>query len=227
MLEDIISLKPSMKKQLGFDHPLMDKVKLYKLPRKQVEEVLARYLEHRHSDDAEILILSHQWIVHEFVCRFRAYFCEVWEMTDDLVGVGLTALSEYVQEKLHEPISQLKCFRKMRAFIHERMKDYINDNISAFSASRETNKRRLKAEQPLEYNFAIELNDEIVGEIDEPYLIDILDSIEALNEVDAEEMRDLVLKFLKQNHNISEEELTPEERASLEKLTELVRNAGV
>lgn len=80
----------------------------------------------------------------------------------------------------------------------------------------------------MEYNVASEVNDELMGgEVNDPFLVDVLDSIEALTEVDAEEMRDLVIKFLKQNHNISEEELTDEERSSLEKLTQLVRNAGV
>ena len=105
------------------------------------------------------------------------------------------------------------------------MRAYINDNRSLFAASFSTNWRRHVSDEPLAYNVASPLNDELVGE--EPmtaYLVDVLDAIEALDMVDSEEMRDLVCHFLKEDHGISEAQLTDEEQDTLKKLTNYMRN---
>lgn len=229
MIECIISLNSAMKRKLPFDHDFMDEVGkgIYDLTPEQIVPILNRYIETRTEDDKYILTMCHMWLVRDLVCRFRAHFAETIPMTDDLVSVGIEAVADKLEKKLR-PMSQQNFFEELQSFIHNRMRDYINNNRSAFGASTRTNRYRQEAGEPLEYNVASEVNDELMGgEVNDPFLVDVLDSIEALTEVDAEEMRDLVIKFLKQNHNISEEELTDEERSSLEKLTQLVRNAGV
>lgn len=230
MIESIISLNSSMKRRLPFDHDFMDEVGkgFYDLTPEQVGLVLVRYIADRSADDTYILTMSHMWLVRDLVCRFRGHFPETHPMTDDLVSVGIEAVSDFLLEEVEEDFTQQKFFENLQWFIHERMRAYINDNRSAFGASLRTNKRRLQNEEQMEYNVAVEVNDDVMGcEVNDPYLVDVLDAIEQLNDVDAEEMRDLVLHFLKQNHNIDEEELSAEERASLEKLTEFVRNAGL
>lgn len=230
MIDSIISLSPSMKRRLPFDHEFMDEVGkgVYDLTPEQVAEVATRYSQHKSKDDQYILTMSHMWLVRDFVCRFRGHFPETHPMTDDLVSVGIEALTEFVAQKFESFNTQQKFFTTLQGFIYERMRAYINDNRSAFSASLKTNKRRQNSDEPLEYCFAAEVNDDLMGgESNDPFLVDILDSIEQLNDVDTEEMRDLVYQFLKQNHNISEEELTDAEREALEKLTTYVRNAGL
>lgn len=227
MASSIISLKPSMKKRLDFDHELMDEVGYYKLSKEQTQPIIERYLESRSPDDAYILGMSYLWVVKDLVCRYRAHWPQVLYMTDDLVSVGMSALFEFVDGYKEEPKERI-FYSKMLRQVEGRLRDYINDNRSAFGASRESNARRERTDKPLEYNYARELHEEITGgDIDDPYFVDILDAIESLNTVDAEEMRELVLKFLDQNHHISEDELTPEEQVALEKLTDLVRNAGL
>lgn len=237
MTESLISLKTTMKRCVPFEHEFMDEVGkgFYDLTPEQIVPVLERYLETRTEDDKYVLTMSHMWLVRDLVGRFRAHFPEMIPMTDDVVSVGIEAVSEFLMgldEKLCEKIegkpTQQQFFSKLQAFIHERMRAYINDNRSAFGACFSTNWQRQKSDEPLEYGFAAEVSDEIMGsEVNDPYLVDVLDAIEQLNDVDAEEMRDLVLHFLKQNHNIDEEELSAEERSSLERLTEFVRNAGL
>lgn len=226
MIESIISLGPSMKRRLPFDHEFMDEVGkgVYDLTPEQLVPVLQMFVNTKSEDDRYILIMSHMWLVRDLVCRFRAHFPETQPMTDDLVSVGIEAVHDFF-DTLEQFKNQQQVFERLQAFTQQRMRDYINDNRCTFGASRDTNNRRLRDGKPLEYNFATEVNDELMGgEVNDPYLIDVLDSIEALNDVDAEEMRDLVFHFLKQNHNISEEELTAEEREALERLTEYVRS---
>jgi DNA-directed RNA polymerase specialized sigma subunit len=230
MAESIISLSPSMKRRLDFDHPLLDHIpegEAGRLNDNYIELLLAEYTKTRGQAERDELIMGFLWLVKDMVCRFRAHWKETQRMTDDLVSVGVEALTEFVNN-YEEPTTALKFFGGCQQFLHSRMRGYINDNRSTFSASKTTNQRRQKKDEPLEYNYAAELNEELAGmDVNDPLLVDIMDSIEAMNDIDAEEMRDLVLQFLDQQHNISEEELSDEERATIEKVTQLVRNAGL
>jgi hypothetical protein len=220
-MSEIIDLRPSMKKRLMFDHPLFDDADDYKVPRDQVADRVALYLENRAPHRRDELILGFMWLAKDLVARFRAHWPEVRPMTDDLCSEALAAVTVFFDELQ----SGEQIFNKLQGRIRRALREYINNNRSAFSSSHKTNERREKNDQPLEYNFAIEHNDELNGElVTDPLLVDILDEVEHLSDIDQEEMRDLVLQFLEQNHNISESELSDEERESLEKLTQLVRN---
>lgn len=231
MTETIISLRPEMLNRLEFDHEFFDNVDDYKLPIEEQEGILESYILTRDKELRDQLVLGFLWVAKDFVCRFRAHFPSTIPMTDDLCSVGMEALVDFFEDKkskLASPVDVELVFNRIRQFIHSRMRDYINDNRSMFSACTRTNRYREQAGEPTEYNFTAELSEELTGmEVNDPLIVDILDTIEAMNDIDAEEMRDLVLGFLEQNHNISEEELTDDERRSLEKLTELVRNAGL
>lgn len=224
MTECIISLSPTMQNRIDFEHELLDEVGIYKLEPEQLAPVVERYAQTRDQDDAFILNHAYMWLVKDLVCRFRAHWPQTHCMTDDMVSVGLAALSEFVQKDF-EARTESQFFTEMQSFVYERMRAYINDNRSMFSASLKTNKRRQSDDRPLEYHFAGQLNDEITGsECTDTFIVDVLDSIEALNEADAEELRDRVMDYLHDNHGITEDSLSLRERQALDELIHNLRN---
>lgn len=228
MTECIISLKTSMQQRRDFDHPLMDEVGFYKLEPEQCQTIIKRYIQTRTEDDQYILTQCYMWVVKDMVCRFRAHWPQTLNMTDDLVGVGLEALSQFIKEgdklgvkPIPFPEQEIQFFNRIQSFIHNRMRTYINDNRSTFGGSAKTNERRKREGEELEYNFAGEIKDEITGgEVCEPWIIDLLDSMECVNDADAEEMRDKVLEFLKDEHGITP---TKRELLALDELLETLR----
>lgn len=203
-MSEIISLSPTMQRRMGFNHYLMDQA-----DKKEAKDCKTE----------DEMITGHIWMVKDMVSRFRAHWPETRRLTDDLVSVGLEALTEFFRD------DNLFDFNRVNSFIHDRMRDYINDNRSAFGASRAVNYRRQQKGEPLEYHFTIQLNDELVGEDDySTKYVDILDAVERLAETDREDMHTLILHFLNHNHKIDEASLSNEERAAVERLSEIGRD---
>jgi len=216
MSDSVISLSPSMKKRLSFDHPVMDLSE--KMEPEQGEALIVRFLENKTKEVADQIIMGYLWVAKDLVSRFRAHWPQVIYMTDDLAGEAMTALSTFVWD-LEEFTTEKKFFNTLQASTHNHLRDYINKNRSAFSASTRTNFNRQKAEQELEYNYAAEYSDDLNGETDyHPAFIDIMDEIEQLQDVDQERMRDLIYQCLSQDHQINEEELTQDEKDFIERL---------
>jgi hypothetical protein len=164
------------------------------------------------------LILGHLWMVKDMVSRFRAHWPEARRFTDDLVSVGMEAMTEFFTGNEYD-------FNKLNYFMHNRMRDFVNYNRSTFSASTKTNERREAANRPLEYNYAGQIIDDITGEDDyHVSYVDILDAVERLAEVDQEDMHTLILHFLNRNHEIDEASLTDDEKAAIARLSEIVRS---
>ena len=212
-MTQVISLTPTMTKRMGFEHELFDSLNVDSTPVgfdkiEKLAQTLSR-------DD---LILASLYLVKDMVSRYRAHFPETRRMTDDLVSVGLEALTEFCDQMKNADEYR----NKLNRFLNHRMRDYINDNRSMFSASRATNERRLQSGEPLEYNFATQYSDELNGEDDySPNYVDLLDEVEALAETDREHMYHLIMLALNKNHNIDEASLTDEERAAIDRLSEI------
>jgi len=225
MTETIISLNPSMKKRLDFDHPLMDTIPAGKAGKMGGIETIARLKSYRATgsmEDRDALLMGNLWMVKDLVCRFRAHWPETLHMTDDLVSEGLVAITEFISERCEGLDTQKQFYGKAQQFIHSRLRDYINNTRSSFAASVKTNRRRQKDDKPLEYNYATEHNDELNGVQDfDPCYVDVLDSIEALADCDREEMQEMILMFLQHDHNIAEADLSDDERAALDKLSKM------
>lgn len=203
---NIISLSPAMNNRLLFDHVLLDQADNYKKP---TDECVTR-------DD---YILGHMWVVRDLVSRFRSHFPETRRMTDDMASVGLEALTFFVSEG--RPFD----YNSVQAFIHGRIRDFINDNRSVFSASTRTNRRREENSEPMEYHFAIPIYEDITGEDDySTSYVDILDAVESLAETDKEHMHTLIMAALNRNHDIDEATLTEDERAAIVRLSEIGRD---
>lgn len=225
MTDTIISLTPSMQNRLNFDHELLDHVDDWKLEKEETEPVALRYLETGSKEDRDALIMGYLWLAKDLVCRYRAHWPETICLTDDLASEAILVLTEIVED-LKTWTNQQEFFNYCQWYICQRLRDYINDNRSICAASRATNWRRLQENQPLEYNFACEFNDELYGvNMDSSYLVDVRDAIEALGDADLEEIRDRVLYYLDAEHGISEKDLSREERASLRKLVEYLRSS--
>ncbi len=208
-MNQVISLSPTMTKRMGFEHDLLDTADTYKMTMAEIGTNKDRF------------ILGHMWLVKDLVSRFRAHWPETRRMTDDLCSTGLEALTEYANNNL----PALWAYNPVQAFLHGRMRDYINDNRSTFSASRATNQRREQDDAPLEYNFALTLNESLVQEDDySPSYVDILDAIETLAETDREHMHTLIMTFLNTEHQIDEATLTDEERAAIARLSQIGRD---
>lgn len=207
----IISLSPGMRFRLSFSHDLFDLQKEH-IKTRDFDDEAAKYLKGGDRDD---FLMRSIWLVKDVVSRFRAHFPETVKFTDDMVSEGVFALTEFIT-KLADATS---FYNRATARIHDRLRDWINNNRSICSASRSTNYRLQKEERPLEYHFVESIPIETLGE--EHYsleFVDILDSIEALRATDKEEMVALIQMFLDQEHGIDEESLTDEELRLITKL---------
>ena len=223
-MSEIIRLKPTMQKRLNFKHELLDHVDDYKMSKEDTEPAVQKFLDSRSKEDRDVIIMGYLWLAKDVVCRYRSHWPEVRCMTDDLASQAMVSLTEFV-DQLKVWSTQQGFFSKCQAYINDQLRDYINDNRSTFTASRETNARREASGEPTEYNFASEYSDELNGEQDfHPNYVDILDSVERLAEVDHEQMRDLISHFLEQDHNINEAELNNDEREALDKLSQIGRD---
>jgi hypothetical protein len=218
---NVISLSPAMNRRLSFEHELKDLIDERSLHGEALEAEVRKWLKTRKPEDRDDLILAMMWLPMDYVARFRAHWVETRRFTDDMFGVGLEALTEYVNvlqtdEDFLKSVSQ---------FIHNRIRDFVNDNRSTISASRATNQRRDQEDRPLEYNFAQQLSEGMVGVDDlNPCYVDILDAVERLAECDREDMHNLITMFLKQEHGIDEASLSDEERQAVERLSEIGRD---
>jgi len=203
-MESVIDLSPTMQRRMNFEHDLLDDANDYRCA---AEDATSR----------DQVILGYMWYVKDIVMRYRAHWPETRRFTDDMVSVGFEALTKYANEHFGVDWDD----NVLQRSIVSRVSDYVNDNRAIVSASRSTNARRLRAGEPLEYEFAKRYRDN-VGTSDEGYTyVDILDSIERLAETDKEQMRDLILMFLEQDHDIDEASLSDEERRAVEKLAEI------
>lgn len=218
MTDNVISLNPTMQQRMNFDHELLNNVNDWKLEKEETEPIILRYLETKRQEYRDTLILGHLWLAKDVICRFRAHWPETRNMTNDIASEAIIALTEFVN-CFENWKGQQEFFNHCQWFIHARVRDYINNNRSAFSASTRTNQNRKANNEPLEYNFACEFNDELFGvNIDSSYMVEVCDSIEVLGNVDLEEIRDRVLFLLDTNHDVSEKDLTHKEKESLKKL---------
>lgn len=242
-MTEVIDLSPSMQRRLNFRNELLDGVDFYKVELEDLMPVIERYIDKRSNADKEVIVLGMMWLAKDVVCRFRAHFPEVRNMTDDLASEAVLALNEFVNKIEDTEV----IFNRLQKFIISRCTAYINDNRCAFGASKSTNDRRLREGRETEYNFAVEYNDELVGKESEafelvdmltdlkffleayrngeipitPEMIDFVDSIERLVQVDFEEMRDLVLGHLKNDFGLAEDKLTDSQQSLLEDLIKL------
>lgn len=217
MNDNVISLSPTMQKRLNFSHPLMDNVDDYKMNEGQTPAaiVAAAKGDQQAQDD---LIMGFMWLAKDVVCRYRAHFAETQRFTDDMASVALEALTEFVRKN----DSPRGFFNRAQSTISGRIRDFINDNRSTFSAGKTTNQKRMAAGEPTEYNFAVQYSDDFVGEDDvQLEYVDILDAVEQLRDVDKEQLHSLITLFLKQNHNIDEASLSEDEKIAIEKLSEI------
>lgn len=220
-MSTVISLSPTMTRRLNFTHDLMDSVDEYALHGTELQQQIYNWIEESRQEGRDAVILGNMWLVKDYVSRFRAHWPETRRFTDDMCGVGLEALTEYVDSLK----SRTGFLNGLKQFIHNRIRDFVNDNRSQFSASRATNQRREQEEEPVEYNYAQQLNESVIGKEDlNPSYVDILDSIESLAECDHEEMHDLIHFFLEQEHGIDEASLSDEQRQAIERLSDIGRD---
>jgi hypothetical protein len=216
MSASIISLAPTMTRRLNFKHPLFDDVDDYKIPEEEVMSFIKGAI--RGNQIArDGLILGYMWLAKDVVMRYRAHFPETRRFTEDMVSVSLEALTEVVNS-LDQPAN---LHNKIQAFVQSRIRDFINDNRSISSSSIRTNFRRQSDDKPLEYNFSQQLTEDIGEEDYHPDFVDILDSVEQLQQVDKEQMFNLIHMFLRQNHNIDEASLSEDEQNAIERLSEI------
>jgi len=228
MTETIISLNPSMKKRLDFDHPVMDMIEQGesgKMGGTTTMTLVRRFADTGSTQDRDDLVMGWLWLAKDLVCRFRAHWPQTLNMTDDLASEAMVALSEFVTDRTSAIKTPKEFYSKCQQFVHTRLRDYINDNRSTFASSTRTNRNRQRDDQPLEYNYACEHNEELNGATDfDPCYVDVLDSIEALQDCDKEEMQEMILMFLQHDHDIAEADLSDKERAALEKLSKMGEN---
>lgn len=236
-MAEVISLKTTMQRRMNFRHELLDYVDAYKIEMEALKPIISSYLKTKSKEDRDKIVLGTLWMAKDVVCRFRAHFPETRIMTDELASEAILAVHNFLD--IMEDDNWFS--NRLQAFIHNSVRNYINDNRSTFSGSRETNFRRIKLGQEPEYNFAVEYNDELVGEEHDgfhfvdmladlksfldayrkgeipitPEMVDFVDSIERLLHIDYEEMRDLVLGHLQKDYHLSEEELTDQQQKLL------------
>jgi DNA-directed RNA polymerase specialized sigma subunit len=210
-----------MKYKHAFDHPLMNLAGDYIIPRGERKAAVDKWLATRKQEDRDAIILGTMWIVKDLVQRFRAHWPETKRFTDELVSEGVTSLTEFI-DGLE---SSDDFFERVSQFIHSRMRDFINDNRCAFSASARTNRRRQADDKPLEYHYAVSIQEQAIGRLDSSLqYVDIMDAVEQLADCDREDMYYLITMFLEQDHGIDEASLTDEERETVERLSDIGRN---
>lgn len=245
MSSTIIDLAPTMQIRLNFEHPLFDNVDDYKI---EVDDLpLERFIEFRDPADRDTIILAMMWLAKDVVSRYRGHFPSIRHLTDDLCGESLLYLTEFVENLELDDMDDF--FNKVQNHIRWRLRDYINDNRSTFSASRAQNERIEEEGGEPEYNFAVEYCDEFNSKTCEDFeaidyldeiitfvrmfrsneipmdeaKVDFMDAIDRIAEVDHEELRELVLGYLSSEHDIQEEELTPSQASLLEAVATIGR----
>jgi DNA-directed RNA polymerase specialized sigma subunit len=206
----VIDLAPSMQQRLNFKHDLLDEAPAYER-------------DYKDSEDRDGYILGHLWLVKDVVMRYRSHFPQTRRFTEDMVSVGLEALTDYASVKEHGERTR----NGLQTKINHQIRDFINDYRADFGASRRTNERRAAKGAPLEYVFATKLKNDLMGEdfYDTAY-VDILDAVESLAEADREHLHSLITLFLERDHGIDEASLTPQEQAALDWLSKIGENLG-
>lgn len=210
---NIIRLTKGQKRQMKFEHPLLDGSS------PMTEERLAE--DWGNKDD---IILGHLYFIKIIVGRFLANWPETRRFTDDMVSEGMLAVTEYVSEAMKNdrpPVNfQAICWTKIRTAIEI----MLNNSRSMFSPSIRAQWNLLKDGQSPIYNYANRINEDL-GPEDVPYdpdFVDILDELEHLTSTDREALRLIIYRCMEQDHNILESNITQEEIDAINSITKAI-----
>lgn len=235
VINSIIHLKSWQKKRFKFHHPLLDTCR--PIPEDTVPSLVGKVL----AGDKEArqeLIMGHLILVKWLVGRYLYHWRETRRFQDDICSEGVAAVVEYVDQITADRKDDFRAVLVVK--IKFAIEVYLNDMRTLVSASRATNFRRLKDGELPEYHYHTQLEGHSASEDgaaeysnreastydDTPEYIDLLDSLERLKEIDSEEMVDMVLLVLEQQHQLLEEDLTERERELIHRLSSIGAYCG-
>lgn len=224
----IIHLTARQKNRLPFAHPLLDN-RDAELTADEMEPLVARHLTGDRSA-TEALILGNLVLVKWLVGRYLFHWPESRRFEDDICSEGIMAVTAGIQE-IDGPVGAGTIRAILVVKIKSAIEEYLNDFRSPVHASLSTNYRRVRQGRDPEYQYTetltgnYELHERAhldVGVYDDtPAYIDVLDSLEHLRAVDSEEMVDMILLAIEQQHNLLEEDLTDRERKLIAALSSI------
>lgn len=216
---NVIHLTKRQKKRSAFEHPLLGDAK--DLDQKQLVPLLERHFKGDLVATQDI-VMGSRGLVRAVVGRFLYHWPETRRFEEDMVSEGFTALVQIMETLTLAKQGHLRPMMVMKIKLN--IEIMLNDMRSQMSASLSTNFQRLKDKRAPEYIYAGQLTEDnnAVGAFDAgPTYVDIMDSLERLQEVDSEEMVDLVLNALEEFHRIKESDLSSKDTELLLKLTKL------
>ncbi len=215
----IIHLTGRQKNRLPFSHPVLD-CREHELTVDEIGPLVERHLK---GDAAatEALILGNLVLVKWLVGRYLFHWPESRRFEDEICSEGLVAVTEGIRE-IDGPVGAGAIRAVLVVKIKSAIETFLNDFRSPIHASLSTNWRRVRQGRDPEYQYteAVGVTPESGGSVrndvgvydDTPAYVDVLDSLERLREVDSEEMVDMVLLAIEQQHRLLESDLTDEER---------------
>jgi len=226
MSKSFIYLRGDQFNVAPYSHPMIKHGEDHRIDDEKTIELMEVYLDRDSSEDQkkeslEKLILGNVYIITHLIGRYVRNWPDSSDYIDDMYSEGLLSLTEQINK-----IDQVD-LRDLRAKIVVRAKLAIEEMLNSLRfpihASVRTQFRRIKEGSPPEYGGDIPLSSkyEVPVEDGEYMVIDLLDALESLRECDTEEMIDLVLLALEQQHNIRKQDIKDEDRELIEQLVKL------
>ena len=224
-IEYVIHLRNDQQDVKNFSHPLFQIAEDNRINDEISHKLLAEYINPATSDEdreeaRQELIEGHMYLINHLVGRYLRYWPQCREFIEDMYGEGMLAVAEMVTTFDNDGAAFL------RAKIVVKSKLYIEQMLNTMRypihACLRTQYSRLKEGRAPEYEDIVAYPKAGAYFKDTEYaVIDLLDSIERIKECDTEEMIDLVLLALENNHNIRKQDLSEEDYFLVEQLVKM------
>lgn len=209
-----------------YDHPLVKHSISNKLNDDQKEIELILVCLNSESDEEiksakEKLTLCNMYLVTCIIGRYLRHWPKCTPYLDDMYAEGMLALTKVVMQGEYDSLRSLRAKIVVQTKLD--VEAMLNSLQYPIHASVRTQFRRISEGRSPEYEEALVLNSKHEKSVlDDDYMIvDLLDALETLRECDTEEMIDLVLLALEQQHNIRKQDITDEDRELIEQLVKL------
>jgi len=224
-IEYVIHLRNDQQDVRGFQHPLFRIAAKNRIEDEAANKLLTKYIDPATSDEdredaRQKLIEGHMHLINYLVGRYVRYWPQCSEFVEDMYGEGMLAVTEMVTT------SDIDEAAFLRAKIIVKSKLYIEQMLNTMRypihASLRTQCRRLKEGRVPEYGDTVAYPKTGAYFKDTEYaIVDLLDAVERIRECDTEEMVDLVLLALENNHNIRKQDLSEEDYFLVEQLVKI------
>jgi len=219
----VVHLRKDQQNTSKFSHPMqkfgidLEDEEVEQLMQVVLDESQDKKTRDKARDD---LILSYIHIVNWMVGRYVSNWFESREYVDDMYSEALLAVTQVVNQMTEVDLNST--LAKIIVTIKTNIDMMLNEMRFPIHASLRTQYRRIAVGASPEYIDATIIHDDEVSVQDESFMmVDVLDSLERLQEVDSEEMIDLVLLALENHHEIRKRDISDEERELIEQLVKI------